>query len=206
MKIRIQATILALPAKMLLAQVLLATAGCQLFVDLEGYRFELPDADEEISTLEPPVSDPLGDSPDAGAPDDPDDPSGSDSDTPTGSEPPSDPDVPLDPGSGSGTDPGSDPGSEPDPSDDPEPPPEEDPEPEPVPEPPPPDPTYGCSIIEYCYAHQVEDTTDEERCIQLGCSLDDAIAECGAEIANVCGTAPRPPFVIITLDGERVVF
>jgi hypothetical protein len=63
----------------------------------------------------------------------------------------------------------------------------------------------GCSIIQYCYAHQVEDTTDEERCIQLGCSLDEANAECRAEIAVLCGTAPEPPFIMVTLSGQRVI-
>jgi hypothetical protein len=85
-------------------------------------------------------------------------------------------------------------------------PPDAPPEPEPLPpEPSPPDPVNGCSIIEFCYAHQVQNTSDEERCIQLGCSLDAAIAECRAEISVRCGSAPRPPYVMVTLAGERVI-
>lgn len=152
-------------------------AACQLVVDVSDYRFSDADAGGAISELEPlPSSDAFTESGDADA-------------------------------GATATQPAIDAGG-----DGEEAPPEEAPAPiEPEPEPPvqpeplPPDPVNGCSIIEYCYAHQVQDTTDEERCIQRGCTLDAAIAECRAEIAERCGTAPRPPYVMITQTGERVI-
>jgi hypothetical protein len=153
-------------------------AACQLVVDVADYRFSDPDAGGAISELEPlPSSDAFTEPRDAGA-------------APPSTQPVSD----------SGSDAEEEPAEE---EPEPEPP---APEPEPPPaEPSPPDPMNGCSIIEYCYAHQVQDTTDEERCIQRGCSLDEAIAECRAEIAVRCGSAPRPPYVMITQSGERVI-
>jgi hypothetical protein len=176
--------------------LVLATA-CQLAVDVGAYEFD--DAGVQTADLEPlPAPGALegGSPPDADVsapPPQPAEPADAGSQTtPTVppeqmTEPP-----PLDP-----------PPLDPEPLD-PEPPEPLDPEP-PEPEPPPPDPENGCSLIEYCYAYQVQDTTDEERCIQLGCSLEAASQECRTEIADVCGTAPLPPFVMITLAGERVI-
>ncbi len=87
-------------------------------------------------------------------------------------------------------------------------------EPEPEPRPPqtepelPPDPDSGCSLVVYCRAHERLDTTAEELCRQLGCSLDEAIAECRAEmpLASVCGPNSAPPYTIIALSGDEVVF
>jgi hypothetical protein len=157
-------------------------AACQLVVDVSDYRFSGADAGGAISELEPlPSSDVFTEPRDADA-----------------SAPPT-------PVSDSGGDAEEEPAEEDPAEEEPEPePPAPEPEPPPA-EPSPPDPMNGCSIIEYCYAHQVENTTDEERCIQRGCSLDEAIAECRAEIAVRCGSAPRPPYVMITQSGERVI-
>lgn len=71
----------------------------------------------------------------------------------------------------------------------------------------PPDPMSGCSVVEYCVAYDRIDTTAEELCRQLGCSLDEAVAECRAEVplASVCGPNSAPPYTIITLSGDEVV-
>lgn len=157
--------------------------ACQLVVDVSDYRFSDADAGGAISELEPlPSSDAFTEPRDADAAASPTQPvsdSGSDTEEAPAEE---------------------EPAPEPEPTE-----PELEPEPPPPAEPSPPDPINGCSIIEFCYAHQVQDTTDEERCIQRGCSLDDAIAECRAEIAVRCGSAPRPPYVMITQSGERVI-
>jgi hypothetical protein len=177
--------------------LLLTATGCQLVVNVSEYRFEDGDAGAE---LQPPST--------PGAPEEP-------SDTePAVPRPPATPALdagsPLAPGppledtplpSPVASEPLVDAGAES---------PEPEPEPPLQPEPPlepelPPDPMSGCSLIEYCYAYQVEDTTDEERCRQLGCSLDAASAECRTEVAAVCGSAPQPPFVMVTLSGERVI-
>jgi hypothetical protein len=153
--------------------------ACQFVVDVSDYEFDDRDARADVGELQPrPTSD-------------------------ASAEP-----AELDPVLTAGSNGGRAPALEPRPSADAgaeaEPlPPESEPS---APEPElPPDPTSACSIIEYCYAYQKENTTDEERCIQLGCSLDEAIAECRAEVAVTCGTAPQPPFVMITLSGERVI-
>jgi hypothetical protein len=182
----------------------MTATACQLVVDVAGYRFDDSDggaSDAGASELEPP--------PAPGAPGDR--PSGDDA-VPQGS-----PTPPIDAGSNPTSEapleetpeplPPEPSSPEPSPteprpeSSTPDPPEPSTPEPEPLP----PDPVNGCSIIEYCYAHQVQDTTDEERCIQRGCALDDAIAECQSEIADTCGIAPAPPFVMITVSGERVI-
>jgi len=178
--------------------LLLTGVACQLVVNVDDYRFERSDASAEIATLEPPAN-----SGGSGAP--PDDAIGDAAAPPA----PIDPDL----GAGGGDTSSAAPGDTPDggqsetspnpPEPEPEP---SDPEPETSqPEPLPPHPQYGCSLIEFCYAYEVEDTTDEERCIQSGCSLEDANAECRREIAEECGIAPLPPFVMVTLTGERVI-
>jgi hypothetical protein len=171
----------------------LTEVACQLVVDVGDYRFERTDAGGALSELEPlPSPDAFDAAPDAGVAATPIDPV-------------------MDEGSDAATMPPEEmlpeatPGPEPSPPAPSEPSPEPDPSPPAPPEPSPPDPVNGCSIIEYCYAHLELDTTDEERCIQRGCSLDAAIAECRAEIAVRCGTAPQPPYVMITQAGERVI-
>lgn len=161
--------------------------ACQLALDLSDYRFDARDAGPDGS--------PLGS---ASSDDDPERPAPADVAAAL------EPMAPLgDAGGGEATSATAGDALEPStPAPNVEPAPE--PELEPEPEPSPPDPVNGCSIIEYCYAHQVQDTTDEERCIQRGCSLDAAIAECRAEIAQRCGTDPQPPFVMITEAGARL--
>ena len=85
----------------------------------------------------------------------------------------------------------------------PEPPEEEEPVPDPPPVAPPPDSVNGCSEVQFCEAFRVIDTTDGVRCIQHGCSLEAAAAECRAEVQVYCGNAP-PPFALYTLDGGRL--
>jgi hypothetical protein len=168
--------------------VLLAETACQLVVDVSDYRFDDADAGGALSELEPrPSSAAFHAALDAGAAATAMDPvieeSGDEAAAPAEETPEPEPSPPTP----------SEPSPEPEAS------------PPAPPEPPPPDPVNGCSIIEFCYAHQVQNTTDEERCIQRGCSLDAAIAECRAEIAVRCGSAPRPPYVMITQAGERVI-
>jgi hypothetical protein len=196
--------------------LLLTGTACQLVVNVDAYQFELSDASAGVAPLEPPGS--------SSAPAEPLDPAIGDAAAPAA---PNAPEPGADDGNTAGTPPGAPPDegggesetspgqseAEPEPFDSgPEPPPSgaepepADPEPEPSPsEPLPPHPMYGCSLIEFCYAYEVEDTTDEERCIQSGCSLEDASAECRREIAELCGIAPLPPFVLVTLTGERVI-
>jgi hypothetical protein len=200
----------------ILAGVSLLALGvaCQFVTDVSDYRFEGRDAGAAVGALEPPPDmrslddDPPGASnapalpatPRAGADDD------------TAPEPPEN--TPERPSTDAGAIP-IEPDAEPPPTEPPpteppptEPPPTEPPPTEPPPSeppPPPPDPTYGCSYIEFCYAYEVIDTTDEERCIQSGCTFEEAEAECRAEIAEVCGIAPQPPFVLFTLSNERVI-
>jgi hypothetical protein len=166
--------------------VLSMETACQLVVDVSDYRFSDADAGGAISELGPLQSSDGFSEPraaDAAAtPREPGLDSGSDAE-----------EVPAEQGLAPEPEP-----PEPEPA-------AAEPDPPPPAEPSPPDPENGCSIIEYCYAHQVQDTTDEERCIQQGCSLDEAIAECRAEIAVRCGSAPRPPYVMITQSGERVI-
>jgi hypothetical protein len=153
--------------------------ACQLVLGVSDYRFSDADAGGAISELEPLLG------------------SGAFTDPPEVDATATPPQPRVDAGSDAEAAP---PEEEPEPE--PSPP---QPEPEPPAQPSPPDPANGCSIIEFCYAHLVQDTTDEERCIQRGCSLDDAIAECRAEIAETCGRAPQPPYVMITQSGERVI-
>jgi hypothetical protein len=178
--------------------LLVMATSCQLVVDVADYRFGDRDAgrgDAGASELEPPPTPaPLGEHRPDGAP--PERPSAIDAGSNAISEGPT-AELPEAPSEEVAETPA---------EEVPEAPAEE--VPEPAPDPPPvlpPDPVNGCSIIEYCYAHQVQDTTDEERCIQRGCSLDEAIVECRLEIADTCGIAPQPPFVMITLSGERRV-
>jgi hypothetical protein len=165
--------------------LLLTEVACQLVVDVSDYRFGDADAGGAVSELEPLPSPDAFDAAldvDVAAP-------------------------PIDPVMDEVRDAATmSPEETPEPEPSPPAPSEPSPEPEPpTPKPSPPDPVNGCSIIEYCYAHLELDTTDEERCIQRGCSLDAAIAECRAEIAVRCGTAPQPPYVMITQAGERVI-
>jgi hypothetical protein len=171
--------------------------ACQFLADVSDYRFEARDAGAAVGALEPP--------PNVGSVDD--DPEGA-SDAP---EPPATPRV--DAGDNAAPEPPENTPERP-PTDAGAPPVEADPEPPPTQPPPvqpppvqplPPDPTYGCAYIEYCYAYEVIDTTDEERCIQSGCTFEEAAAECRAEIAEVCGIAPQPPYVLFTLSNERVI-
>jgi hypothetical protein len=157
----------------------LMETACQLAMDVSDYRFSDADAGGAISELEPlPSSDAFTEPRDADAAA-----------------------APTEPVSDSGSDAEEAPAEEEPEAEPPAP----EPEPPPPAEPSPPDLANGCSIIEYCYAHQVQNTTDEERCIQRGCSLDEAIAECRAEIAVRCGSAPQPPYVMITQAGERLI-
>jgi hypothetical protein len=191
------------------ASLLALGVACQFVADVSDYRFEGRDAGGTVGALEPPpVMRSLDDDP-PGASNAPATPR-ADADDNTAPEPPEN--TPERPSTDAGAIPvesdAEPPPSEPPPSEPPptEPPPSEPPPTEPPPsEPPPPDPTFGCSYIEFCYAYEVIDTTDEERCIQSGCTLDDAETECRAEIAEVCGIAPQPPFVLFTLDNERVI-
>jgi hypothetical protein len=158
--------------------LLLAETACQLVVDVSDYRFDDADAGDSLSELEPrPSAAAFHAALDADA-------------AATAMAP-----VSEESGDETAAPPEETPESSPEPEASPPAP----------PEPPPPDPVDGCSIIEFCYAHQVQNTTDEERCIQRGCSLDAAIAECREEIAVRCGSAPRPPYVMITQAGERVI-
>ena len=185
--------------------------ACQFVADVSDYRFEGRDAGAAVGALEsPPDIGSLDDnSPGASNPSAPPATPRADADDDTAPEPPETPPNGRRPtparyrstrrrapaAAAAPPPPTEPPPTEPPPTD---PPPSE-------PPPPPPDPTYGCSYIEFCYAYEVIDTTDEERCIQSGCTFDEADAECRAEIAEVCGIAPQPPFVLFTLSNERVI-
>ena len=198
--------------------VLLAGLGCQALVDVSQYRF---DDDGGVDTSEPsqPESDELAEPADDAA--DPPAPASPPQDAGDGRvpgsvseqlpspvlEPP-----PVDAGTppeSSGTDQTSPPSSESEPPmEEPEPEPEPvlpptEPEPETPPADPPPHPEHVCSEVQFCRAFEEIDTTDEERCLQRGCSVDAAAAECREEVLRVCG-AVQPPFVLYTLDGERL--
>lgn len=58
----------------------------------------------------------------------------------------------------------------------------------------------GCSTVQYCNAPG----QDGARCRQLGCSLDEALAECAAETPRVCGDPPLCPWAFYTLSGQRL--
>jgi hypothetical protein len=161
--------------------LLVASTACQLALDTD-YTFTDRDAGIGIGTLDPsPSFDP---DVDAGSPLGPvNDGGGADA------RPPMDD---LEPGPPVDDDPG---GAEPEP-------------PAPAPDPElPPDPNSGCSVVVYCRAYERLDTTAEELCRQLGCSLDEAIAECRAEMpfASVCGPNSAPPYTIIALSGDELI-
>lgn len=174
--------------------LLLTGLGCQALVDVSQYRFDDDGGTNTGQPLQPPGSD-------AGDDDVADE---------GGPSPGLEPEPPVDagaPSDSSGTD-------DPPPSGEPEPPPDEpepdpDPvlppvdEPEPPPAEPPPDPGDDCSLVEFCRAYEALDTIDEERCLQRGCSVEAALAECREEVLFVCGNV-QPPFVLYTLDGDRL--
>jgi hypothetical protein len=56
----------------------------------------------------------------------------------------------------------------------------------------------GCSVVEYCNAPG----SDGSRCLQQGCTLTAAIAECETETRQVCGT-PRCPWIFVATGGAR---
>lgn len=59
-------------------------------------------------------------------------------------------------------------------------------------------PAVSCSIVQFCNAPG----SDGTRCLQQGCSLDTALAECSREAPAVCGT-PVCPWIFVALDGRR---
>jgi hypothetical protein len=59
-------------------------------------------------------------------------------------------------------------------------------------------PAASCSIVQFCNAPG----SDGTRCLQQGCSLATAQAECSREAPAVCGT-PVCPWIFVALDGTR---
>lgn len=60
------------------------------------------------------------------------------------------------------------------------------------------DPRANCSIVQFCNAPGADGT----RCLQRGCSLGAALAECSDEAPRVCGT-PVCPWIFVASDGSR---
>jgi hypothetical protein len=204
--------------------LLLMDLGCQALVDVSQYRFDRDGGAGAAQSQPPPASDDV-EEPAAGQ-----DAGKGGAAAPVSETPPSPPLLPPRPATDGGTE-SSGGEQEPPPSNEPDLPPEDsadepdagltpmepepvpDPppmEPEPVPDPPPAPPApppadddNGCSIVEYCEANTVIDTTDEERCQQLGCSVEAALAECRAEVFLVCGNV-QPPFAFYSLEGVRL--
>jgi hypothetical protein len=56
----------------------------------------------------------------------------------------------------------------------------------------------GCSVVEWCQAPGFDGT----RCVQTGCSVSAAIAECIADVDFVCG-GPNCPFIFTSITGAR---
>jgi hypothetical protein len=56
----------------------------------------------------------------------------------------------------------------------------------------------SCSIVQFCNAPG----TDGTRCLQQGCSLTAALAECTTESRAVCGT-PVCPWIFVAIGGAR---
>ena len=59
-------------------------------------------------------------------------------------------------------------------------------------------PDANCSIVQFCNAPG----SDGTRCLQQGCSLNTALAECSREAPAVCGT-PVCPWIFVASDGTR---
>lgn len=59
-------------------------------------------------------------------------------------------------------------------------------------------PRAGCSIVQFCNAPG----SDGTRCLQQGCDLGTALAECSREAPAVCGT-PVCPWIFVASDGSR---
>ena len=59
-------------------------------------------------------------------------------------------------------------------------------------------PHANCSIVQFCNAPG----SDGTRCLQRGCSLGAALAECSDEAPRVCGT-PVCPWIFVASDGSR---
>jgi hypothetical protein len=59
-------------------------------------------------------------------------------------------------------------------------------------------PDVSCSIVQFCNAPG----SDGTRCLQQGCSLSAAQAECSREAPAVCGT-PVCPWIFVASDGTR---
>lgn len=59
-------------------------------------------------------------------------------------------------------------------------------------------PRASCSIVQFCNAPG----SDGTRCLQQGCSLSAAQAECSREAPAVCGT-PVCPWIFVASDGTR---
>ena len=187
--------------------------SCQALVDVSQYRFDR-DGGVDTASSSPPgsseLAEPADDATNADAGH-----HGAAVSEQLPSPPSFDPEHPVDAGteldSSGAEDPPDLPPEEPELEPDPGPPPSEPvpdpPDPEPVPDPPPADPprdpVNGCSEVEFCRAYEVLDTTDEERCIQRGCSVNAAAAECRDEVLFYCG-AVQPPFALYTLDGGRL--
>jgi hypothetical protein len=61
-------------------------------------------------------------------------------------------------------------------------------------------PRTNCSIVQFCDAPGADGT----RCLQQGCTLDQAAAECDREVPQICGTG-KCPWILVTTDGRRFV-
>jgi hypothetical protein len=61
------------------------------------------------------------------------------------------------------------------------------------------EPRANCSIVQFCNAPG----SDGSRCIQQGCSLADAEAECQRETVTVCG-APTCPWALVETNGTKL--
>lgn len=58
----------------------------------------------------------------------------------------------------------------------------------------------GCSVVQFCNAPG----SDEARCIQQGCTLSNALAECDREIRDACDEPPLCPWLFVKNNGQRV--
>jgi len=61
-------------------------------------------------------------------------------------------------------------------------------------------PRAGCSVVQFCNAPG----SDGTRCVQQGCTLEDAFVECLNETASVCGQASCP-WILVESSGARDV-
>jgi len=59
-------------------------------------------------------------------------------------------------------------------------------------------PRVNCSIVQFCNAPG----SDGTRCLQQGCTFDQAAVECINETSTVCGSASCP-WIFVASDGER---